>query len=264
MKAMRYLFLVALTGVLCVSRAEATVIVTYAEQPGIEASTFINATTYDFNSLSTGLNTNVVWDGVGTFNQLYVKTADQYGGAGNSLYSVQGVGTSVSQTILNLSSASAYFGLWWSAGDASNVIRFYSGLNGTGTLVAEFTTASLLQALGAAYDGNPNVGSYYGKDSSEPFAFINFFAVEGSSWQSIVLTNSSSSGFESDNYASRVAAYDASTDGTMPGIVLEAINGTSVVSMVPEPTTYAAMALLGGLTFSGSMFRGFKRRKALA
>ncbi|XHR29055.1 MAG: hypothetical protein ACFUZC_00530 [Chthoniobacteraceae bacterium] len=235
---------------------------TYAEQPGIESSSFINATTYDFNSLSTGLNTNVSWDGVGTFDQLYIKTADQYGGADNSLYSVQGVGTSVSQTILNLDSSSAYFGLWWSAGDSSNVIRFYSGLNGTGTLVAEFTTASLLEALGSAYNGNPNSGTYSGQDSSEPFAYINFFAVEGSSWQSVVFTNSSGSGLESDNYSSRTEAYDSTTDGAMPGVVLEALNGTQVVSLVPEPSPTLAIALLGGLTFTGSFMRSLRKRKA--
>jgi hypothetical protein len=262
MKTLGSLLSVLCFGVFYVSPADATVIVTYAESPGVETSTFINATTYNFDSLALGLNTNVDWSGVGTFNQLYIKSADQYGGAANTEYSVQGVGTSVSQTILNLDSASAYFGLWWSAGDASNVIRFYSGLNGTGTLVAEFTTASLLAALGSAYDGNPNAGSNYGKDSSEPFAFINFFAVEGSSWQSIVLTNSSNSGFESDNYASRVAAYDASTDGAMPGIVLEAINGTQVVSLVPEPSPTLAIALLGGLTFTGSFMRSLRKRKA--
>ena len=61
---------------LAISPARATVIVTYAEKPGIETSTFINATTYNFNDLSLGLNTNVDWAGVGEFNQLYIKTAD--------------------------------------------------------------------------------------------------------------------------------------------------------------------------------------------
>ncbi len=262
MKLLGYLITLTSLGVLYVSQANATVIVTYAEKPGIEQSTFINATTYNFDSLSTGLNTNVSWTGVGSFDQLYIKTADQYGGAGNSLYSVQGVGTSVSQTVLNLNNASAYFGLWWSAGDASNVMRFYTGLNGTGTLAAEFTTASLLKALGTAYNGNPNSGTFHGKDSNEPFAFINFFAVEGTTWQSVVFTNSSSSGFESDNYASRTEAYNAATDGAMPGVVLEAINGTQVVSLVPEPSPTLAIALLGGLTFTGSFMRSLRKRKA--
>ncbi|MEI8234642.1 MAG: hypothetical protein WCH57_08145 [Verrucomicrobiota bacterium] len=240
--------------------AQATVIVTYAEKPGIEASTFIHATTYDFNSLSTGLNKSVDWSGVGTFDQLYILKADQYGGADNTQYSVQGINSPVSKTILNLDTASSYFGLWWSAGDASNVMDFYSGANGTGTLMAEFTTASLLKALGKSYDGNPNPGPYYGKDAGEPFAFINFFATPGTSWSSIVLTNSSSSGFESDNYASRVAVYDASTDGAMPGIVLEALNGKNVVALVPEPNGTLAMVLIGGMSVGGSLLRRFQKK----
>ena len=251
-----------LLAVLSFAQAHATVIVTYAEQPGAMNSSFINATTDTFDSLSTGVHSNVVWDGVGTFDKLNVLNADQYGGAGNSKYVVEGLG-SVSKTTLNLNSASGYFGMWWSAGDASNVLDFYSGADGTGTLMAEFTTANLLKALPKAYYGNPNTGSNNKKDSGEPFAFINFFAVEGSTWSSVVFRNSSASGFEGDNYTSRVAVYDPTTDGAMPGVVLEAINGTQEVSLAqaPEPSATLAMVLLGGITVSGPLFRRFKKKE---
>lgn len=262
MKILKPLLSLTFLAVMAASQARATVIVTYAESPNTESSTLVNTQEFTFNNLSLGLNTKVDWAGVGEFNQLYIKSADQYGGAANTQYSVQGVGTSVSKTILNLNTASAYFGLWWSAGDASNVLDFYSGANGTGTLMAEFTTASLLKALGKAYDGNPNAGPNLGKDSNEPFAFINFFAVEGTTWSSVVFTNSSSSGFESDNYTSRVEAYNAATDGNMPGVLLEAITGTQVVALVPEPNASMAMALFGGLSVAGTVARGLKKRKA--
>lgn len=239
--------------------AQATVIVTYAEKPGAVNSSFINATTFDFNNLSLGIHKDVVWDGVGTFDQLNILKADQYGGANNTNYSVQGVGSTVKQTILNLDEASSYLGLWWSAGDGSNVVDFYSGENGTGTLIAEFTTANLLKALPKAYYGNPTTGGNYGKDAGEPFAYINFFATEGSSWSSIVFRNSSSSGLESDNYSSRVEVYDPTVDGPMPGVVFEAINGKQEVALAPEASTTLAMFLLGGLTFGGPLFRRFKK-----
>lgn len=34
-----------------------------------------------FSDLSQGLNTNVSWEGLGTFDQIYVRGAPQYGGA---------------------------------------------------------------------------------------------------------------------------------------------------------------------------------------
>ena len=262
MKILKPLLSLAFLTAMAASQAGATVIVTYAEKPGMETSTLINTNTYNFDNLALGLNTKVDWTGVGEFNQLYIKSADQYGGAANTKYSVQGVNTSVSSTVLNLNTPSAYFGLWWSAGDASNVLDFYSEADGKGTLVAEFTTASLLKALGKTYYGNPNVGDNLGKDAGEPFAFINFFAVEGTTWSSVVFRNSSSSGFESDNYTSRVEAYNQATDGNMPGVVLEAITGTQVVALVPEPNASMAMALFGGLSVAGTVARGLKKRKA--
>ena len=260
MKTTQAILALGILSLFAFAQARATVIVTYAENAGAETSSLVNSSTYTFNNLSTGVHTNVEWDEVGTFDKLNILNADQYGGAANTKYAVEGIG-SVSQTILNLDHASGYFGMWWSAGDASNVLDFYSGANGTGTLLAQFTTANLLKALPKAYYGNPNTGTYAGKDAGEPFAFINFFATQGTAWSSVVFKNSSSSGFEGDNYTSRVAAYNASTDGSMPGVILEAINGTQEVSLAqaPEPNATLAMLLLGGLSAGGSFFRRFKK-----
>jgi len=272
MKTLKAALSFGLLAVLAVSHAQATVIVTYAEKAGAETTSLVNSSTLTFDAPAYTLGVHntagdpaLTWGGVGTFNQLNIKSADQYGGAydpatGKSTqYSVQGVGSSVSQTTLNLNSASGYFGLWWSAGDAANVLDFYSGLNGTGTLLAEFTTANLLKTLPKAYYGNPNPGTNLGKDSGEPFAFINFFAVEGTAWNSIIFRNSSGSGFESDNYTSRVEAYNPSTDGAMPGVVLEAINGTHAV-LIPEPGATFALLLVGGLSAGGSFLRRIKKQ----
>jgi hypothetical protein len=222
------------------SRAAGSVIVTYAESPTQETSTLSNTQVFDFNNLAQGRDTNVNWTGVGSFDQLYIKGTDQYGGATDashptgSQYSVQGVGTPVSSTTLTLSQNSGYFGMWWSAGDPSNVLDFYNG----NTLVAQFTTASLLSSLGSAYDGNPKNRML---DSSEPFAFINFYASAGTTWNKIVLTNSSSSGFESDNYTSRVSTYDPSTDGsTLPGVPVARVTGTQTTT-VSKTATGAAL-----------------------
>lgn len=268
MKLLTTSLAIGLLSLVTASLAQATVIVTYAEKPGLLQSSFINTTTYDFNSLSTGLHTDVVWSGTnakgetvttGTFNQLYIKSADQYGGADGSNYSVQGVNSPVTSTILNLNSPSSYFGLWWSAGDGANVLDFYSGANGSGNLIAEFTTANLLKVLSKSYNGNPNTGTYGGKDASEPFTFLNFFATPGNAWASVVFRNSSGSGFEADNISSRVAVYDRATDGAMPGVVFEAINGTTqTLVQVPEPGAIMAMLFVGFVSVGGPLLRRFK------
>lgn len=213
-----------------ISSHAASVIVTYAESAGAVNSTLSGTSVYDFNSNALGKSSNVAWSGVGTFDQLYMLKADTYGGAADASnpngtrYSVQGVGTSVKTTTLSLKEDSSYFGLWWSAGDAKNVLEFYNG----DTLLAQFTTANLLSALPADYFGNPRNRSL---DSSEPFAFINFFGDANTAWDKIVFRNDGSSGFESDNYTTRALGWDAKTDGALPGVPVAMVSGTTTTKV---------------------------------
>jgi hypothetical protein len=206
------------------------VLVTYAEDAFAYNSSLSGTSVYDFNNLSTGLNTNVAWSGVGTFDQLFIKNPDTVGGAAESSnpngtrYSVQGAGTSVVSTTLFLNTDSAYFGMWWSAGDARNVLSFYDGDN----LVARFTTATLLEPLPANYDGNPRNKNI---QRHEPFAFINFFGDETTTWDRIVLNNIGYSGFESDNYTSRVAGWNPALDDALPGVVVASVTGTTTTAV---------------------------------
>lgn len=107
--------------------------------------------------------------------------ASQYGGAGGTgQFLSVGSGT-ISVT---LTGNRQYVGFWWSAGDATNIIRFYDTDN---NLLAEFTTASLvtlLQGPGnitaldgqqyakAAYYGNPNP-NFAGMNDREPYGYVN-------------------------------------------------------------------------------------------
>jgi hypothetical protein len=198
--------------------------ITYAEKPSETNSSLIGTDVFSFNGLKTGRSNNVAWKGVGRFDQLFVKGADAYGGAADeknpkgSLYSLQGAGTPVLSSTLKLEEASSYFGLWWSAGDAQNVLSFYNG----DALIGQFTTASLMEPLPAEYDGNPINRSI---NSNEPYAFINFFGDEKTAWNRIVLTNNGSSGFESDNYTTRAAAWDPIVDGALPGVPVAIVTG---------------------------------------
>ena len=239
------------------------IVMTYAEAPGATNSSLADTSVFTFNNYANGTHlTNAVWSGVGTYDQLYVINANQYGGANGSPYSVESAKVSglggVPTTTLSLTTAISYFGMWWSAGDANNFLSFYSGNN----LVASFSTATLLSKLPSSYFGNPTPG-YTGADGTEAFAFLNFYGTAGTTFDKIVLSDpSTTSGFESDNHTIRVASYGTDpkdTSPTFPGIPVEEIRTTNGVQTiitdssqinttpqpVPEPGTDSLLALSG-------------------
>jgi hypothetical protein len=230
------------------SVADAAVVLTYAESPGVENSTLSGTSVDTFNSLTGNTKyTNLAWTDngttIGTFDSIYIKSFDQYGGAGpsGSNYAVEsasvGGSSAVTTSILTLTTQSAYFGLWWSAGDASNELVFKNN----GVVIAEFTTQSLLNALPSTYRGNPRAPSSL--DPAEPFAFINFFATGGQTFNQIEFIDTQSSGFEADNYTVRAAAYGtvAGDGNTLPGIGVESVTGTTA-TLFPANTTVSVSA----------------------
>jgi len=245
------LFRVATVAVaILASKASAQLLVTYAESPNALTSSLQNTTLYDFDSLSPGEHDNVVWSGVGTFDHLLILAPDQYGGASDaansygSNYSVQSQllgGGAVPTTTLTFDTQHAYFGFWWSAGDATNVISFYNG----STLVAQYDTSSLLDVIAhdSSYLGNPRNRS---ENSNQPYAFVNFLGMQGTTWDKVVLTNQGTSGFEADNFTDRVAPYSEPTDGPIPGVPVATVSGTTVTPAVPEASSSLLIAVAGG------------------
>jgi len=273
----RFAFLLTTAAGLASSPADVRageIVMTYAEAPGATNSSVADTSVYTFNNLLTATHlTNVVWTGVGTYSQLYVINGNEYGGAGGSPYPVEsakiGLG-GTPNTTLYLTTAISYFGMWWSAGDANNFLTFYSGNN----LVASFSTANLLAKLPTAYFGNPTPG-YKGQDSTEAFAFINFFGQAGTTFDKIVLSDpSTTSGFESDNHTVRVAAYGADSKdnpAALPGVPVEEIvnhNGVqtiitnpSQINTIPQPVPEPAAASLLGLAGVFTLWRVLKQRR---
>ena len=234
------------------------VLLTYAEDPKIQTTSLQSTSFITFDNLSAGAHQNVVWAGVGTYDKAYIQNANQYGGAdGTGRYIVQstqvGQPNQVPVTTLTLNTPSSYFGLWWSAGDLTNKLSFYNGAS----LVASFTTASLVNVLPASYLGNPTA-NFAGQDSHEKFAFFNVFGENGATWDSIVFTNIGGSGFESDNHTTRVDAWGqlSGETGAAPGIHVAHVDGTTitpVVAAVPETSTWVmGFSALGAVGF---MFR---------
>lgn len=221
--------------------ANAALIITHAEDSNSYNSTLSNTTVLTFDSATAGTKaTNLVWSNgtstVGTIDRVYIKASDVYGGAGpaGSNYAVQsqtvGGSNATPTTTITFAAEHAYFGLWWSAGDALNVLTFYSD----GYLVAEFTTSTLLNMLTADYKGNPRTN----ENPGQAYAFINFFGMEGTTWDQVVFSNQGNSGFESDNWTDRATAWGTlpGEDGPPPGVPVITLTD-SKPSVIPEPSS---------------------------
>ena len=174
--------------------------------------------------------------------QIYA--ADQYGGAGGTGYYPEIFAANGSYTMTlsasGLPGGVNYFGLWFSALDAGNSLKFYDG----NTLVESFGPQQFQSLVGAcpdsnnAFCGNPNANRL-GQDSGEQFAFLNFYDF-GGSFTSIVFSESGGGGFESDNH----------TVGYMNPITL---TGT-VITPIPEPDS-VVLLLTGMLALLALMRR---------
>ncbi|MHC5829595.1 MAG: Npun_F0296 family exosortase-dependent surface protein, partial [Nostoc sp.] len=99
-----------------------------------QLSNLVNAHVQNFDAQTagysaTGFQSN---DGttIGSYKNTLIVNADQYGGAGgaNKYFDVDTSRSQNGQTVstLNLANPESYFGLWWSAGDANNVLTFLS------------------------------------------------------------------------------------------------------------------------------------------
>ncbi|WP_018969396.1 hypothetical protein [Rubritalea marina] len=232
------LFAAALTVPALTNHAIAGSLLVSVSDAGQTTSALDNTNVFDFNDLSTGYNYDVSMEGVGSFDQLFISNANVWGGAVDestgqaSKFSWVGNRWS-NTTTLSLNSPSSYFGFWWSAGDASNLLTFYSGAD----VVAEYTTASMFDnlALGTDYYGNPLTGGNKG----EPYAFINFFGDENTSWDSVELTTQGGGGFESDNYTTRIESFNPLSDSIADiGTVVGEVNGTQTTTVDSGTTTW--------------------------
>jgi hypothetical protein len=174
-------------------------IVLSVEAAGAQTSTVPDVITQTFNSFSPGdyssLTTNV--GTLSSSGEFAIVPADVFGGAGGvgNYFSVGAQSGSASPVTLTLDGPQSYFGMWWSAADVNNTLRFYSG----STLLATYTTASVFTGIPGSYFGNPNNGG----DAGEPFAYLNFNGSLGTTFTSVVFSNSDSTGtgFESDNWS---------------------------------------------------------------
>ena len=102
-----------------------------------------------------------------------------------------------------------YIGFWWSAGSTGNSVKFYRGSSLVATMTGDdvYNLIPKTSAQLTALDGTTKYtkSNYYGHpanitwDSGEPFVYFHAFAVNGFSFDKVVLTTTGN-GFEYDNF----------------------------------------------------------------
>jgi hypothetical protein len=214
-------------------------IVLLSAVPNVRADTFTvtqlgagvltSATTTNVENFNSGLGagntTTFNGSGItGTYSgDFQINVPDQFGGAGGTGMYIDTTtpGGNPGSYTLSLNKGVDYFGLWFSALDAGNILQFFDG----STLLFTFDAASYASLVGNcpnAYCGNPS-GSFAGMDSGQQYAYLNFLDSTGNNITSIVFTENPAVGqFESDNHAI------AQNVATIPGTPL---------NPTPEPST---------------------------
>jgi hypothetical protein len=124
-------------------------------------------------------------------NNLYFGSI--YSGGDNTTYLADGNQGQNGTITFNFSSAQNYFGLLWGSVDANNTLTFYSGLNGTGSVINTVTGAELNTI-------NPVVAQTGFGDQYDPWgtAYANVNTI--ATFQSVVATTGTFT-FEIDNVA---------------------------------------------------------------
>ena len=232
---------VAVTGAASVARAD--VFYLNYEAAGVEQTsatfTTVGVETFDDRTTGDGFTTDFGTGGAisATYSRVQINAADQYGGAGGTgKYAVAFQNTPYSVHFTSnptlLPHGVNYFGYWLSALDAGNHVAFYKDNVEVGSLSPGDVLARL--SGNRAYFGNPNRG-FSGRDSGEPFAFINFYDTTGNFDEVRFTQTTSGGGYESDNHT---VGYYTATGGA------------------PEPATWALFVAGFGLVGAGLRRQG--------
>lgn len=165
-------------------RADAGLVFTI-ENPGVQQTTVPGAITENFDDF------DITSSPVGVYTGGAIVNADVFGGANGSPYYIQlfqGAAT------LTFAGPQTYFGVWWSAGDAGNILEFYDP---SSALIASYNVGSIIPSLSPEYYGNPNSGG----NEVEPYVYLNFTTTGATRLGSVIFRNTLGTGFETDNHS---------------------------------------------------------------
>jgi len=255
MKTPRSFVISSLVLVTLATSAQAAVSI-YLSPDGIES-----AETSGFDDLTTASFTTATFTGttINSYQSTYVSPIGTYNGdnrfQAENIYGGYQEGNflgiySGESTTVTLNNPVAYFGFYFSAGDAGNIVQLLSG----GQVVLTFKTADLIRMLPRttgttiqAVNGDYyNTYDYYGKPGpdnaltkSEPYAYVHFFGTDGTTFDQVRFSEPNTATFETDNHSIRTIAPD------LPDTLVDITNS------VPEPSG----ALLGVLSLGTLVLR---------
>jgi len=183
--------------------------------------------------------------------------ADNQYGSGDGQYMSFGAQSGTSGDIrLDFTAPQAFFGFSWQAGDNLNGVTFYNN----STVIGRFSTAVVNSLLSGttvtSIDGTPYTTAQYkghpvnGQNNGQNYGFLNFIATD-TMITSVIFdnSNSSGSGFETDNHTIQTAA---------PTPDPKAVFVSSVVA-VPEPAPVTLV--LGALPLFAAAIASRRRRE---
>lgn len=230
------------------------------EDPGKQnanSSKLINSHIQNFDGQAAGYDTQgFQWKdekkNIGSYSTTLIINADRYGGAGGEkqYFDVDTNRSGNGQTVstLKLTEAQKYFGLWWSAGDANNELKFLS----QGKVIETITTANVVDYIGklsnkTSYYGNPNE-TFNNQNSWEPYAFLNFYNA-GGTFDEIQFSNNGGTGFESGNHT--IATGYKGTSGDV------------IIKAVPESSSALGVIAIGFVGATSVLTRRVKKKSVL-
>jgi hypothetical protein len=236
------------------------------EAPGVQNTTATFSTTgvETFETIPLGTGNSFTTDFgtggaiTGTYTNVQINAADQYGGAGGVGKYAVAFGSDPYE--LRLSGGVNYFGYWLSALDAGNLVTFFSG----GQELFQFRPQDVIDAVNATatpseYYFNPNPN--FAGQNNQPYIFLNFFDTAGTFDKIVFQETPASGGYESDNHTVGINVINPGLGTNVP---LNQSNQPPIpvanVPGVPEPASWALMLI--GVGVLGGSLRG--RRRAVA
>ena len=177
-------------------------IVLTVEAPGVQSSSVANAVTETFDARALGSYTTIT-SSIGTYTAsvpgLKIVAPDAFGGANQTQYMAVGCSSPTTSADLTFFTPQSYFGLYWSAIDAQNVLQVYNGATLLETI--NETPLTPCSRTRAALRHRPLRQPEHQRRHLRAFVYLNISGTAGTTFTDIrFINNTTGTSFESDNH----------------------------------------------------------------